>query len=66
MDGGRKSQHRDQHRTDRDTDLTPTQRRTHAQAAVIHIRYHGSAPSPARDCANARVVTANGARGTYS
>src|SRR5262249_38760302 len=46
MDGGRKTQHRDQRRTDRDADLAPTQRRTHARAAVIHIRYHGSAPSP--------------------
>src|SRR6516162_7349704 len=45
MDGGRKTKHRDQRRTDRDADLAPTQRRTHAQAAVIHIRYHGSAPA---------------------
>src|SRR5262249_46922806 len=72
MDGGRKSQHRDQHRTDRDTDLAPTQRRAHAQAAVIQIRSHGSDPSPAasRFClggrSNAWAVTANGARGTYS
>jgi hypothetical protein len=56
MDGGRKTKHRDQRRTDRDADLAPAQRRTHAQAAVIHIRYHGSAPElrlffPRIDCA---------------
>src|SRR5262249_35647882 len=44
--GGRKTQHCDQRRTDRDADLAPTQRRTHARAAVIHIRYQDSAPSP--------------------
>src|SRR5262245_54426212 len=47
MDGGRKREHRDQRRTDRDADFAPTQRRAHAQAAVIHVRYQGSAPCPA-------------------
>src|SRR5262249_53855466 len=46
MARGRKTQHCAQSRTGRDAALAPTQRRTHAQAAVIHIRYHGSAPSP--------------------
>jgi hypothetical protein len=47
MNGGRKREHRDQPRADRDADLAPTQRRAHARAAVIHVRYQGGAPSPA-------------------